>query len=461
LKKKQQRITALNIPKSQFRIGIVLGLAYAFVFYSFLYLIRESLRGLSITETYDLWILSSEEVSFYNLFFAFIAVIMGQSVCFSFWFYRPRQVFVKSKIRRNRVVHEQRFLNWYFLSWFSKIALIFALVFGNAFEGGFYSFSLYQDYEYLFWLIIIVLFLQTWNSISISFGVKSLKLMFVSAVTISSAAFLISNVNLIDYKKFNKAVRSQNIKYKYNLVVPESNSYIKPKHKYLISKFYFVEDTISKRPIIIKDKREISFKEIPSEMSRFSEYISEAKIPYVTYQLHIHKEIKMKYVNPLIRTFSKFGSRVGFAVVPIENKDKVGPVNYSFRRTYYQYRDGFDDASFRGKYKGYENLIKILQNKDGSYSVNGVGITDDKTAIDIIKKEIQRNSKYLIVLSMDLNATFSSYINIVSTCRAAVSELREAYSLNKYWTSFESLHQEQRSDVYEKFPVRIYELFKY
>ena len=98
MKKKNQRIAELKIPRSRFIIGIVLGLLYSFLFYSFLYLARESLRGLSITKEYDLWVLSSEEVSFYNLFFAFISVIIGQSICFSFWINRPKQVFQKTKI---------------------------------------------------------------------------------------------------------------------------------------------------------------------------------------------------------------------------------------------------------------------------------------------------------------------------------------------------------------------------
>lgn len=461
MKKKNQRIAALNISKSQFIIGIVLGLVYAFVFYSFLYLVRESLRGMSITEEYDLWTLSSKEVRFYNLFLAFISVIIGQSICFSFWFYKPKQVFQKLKIRRNRIVHEQRFLNWYFLSWFSKIALIIALVFGNAFEGGFYAFSFYPDYKYLFVLIIVVLFLQTWNAIRINFGAKSLKLMLISAGVITFTAFLISNVNLIDSKAFNEIVLSRKIENRYNFELPESDSYIELKHKYLVSKYYFVEDTVTKRPIIVKDKKEISFKGIPFEMSNFCDYISENEIPFVTYQLHIHKEMKMKYVNPLIREFSAYGSRVGFAVIPKKNKDKKHHINASFRSRYCQYSKGFDDASFRGKYKGFENIIRIKQNEDGSYSVNEVFIKDNKTTIEILKKEIQSNSNYLIEFSMDLNATFASYINILSTCRTAVSELRDAYSLNKYWTKVESLHYEQRSEVYDKFPVRVYELFKY
>ena len=295
--KKNLRITELKISRTRFFSGIVLGLLYSFIFYSFLYLVRESLRGLSITERYDLWILSTEEVSFYNLFFAVVSVIIGQSACFSYWFNRPKQVFQKTKNKRNRIVHDQHFLNWYFLSWFSKITLIFALIFGYTFEGGFYTFSFYPDYKYLFLLIVIVLFLQTWNTIRLNLGSISLKLMFVSAVVILLVSFGFSKINLIDYKAFNKIVLSHKIEKSYNFVLPESDSYVELKNKNLINRFYFVEDTITKRPIILKDKKEITFKEISREISSFNNYISDYEIPYITYQLHIHKDIKMKFVN--------------------------------------------------------------------------------------------------------------------------------------------------------------------
>jgi hypothetical protein len=286
--------------------------------------------------------------------------------------------------------------------------------------------------------------------------------MFIFAGVITVISFLISNVNLINYTDFNRSILSHNIEYKYNLVIPKSDSYIELKNKSLISRFYFVEDTVTKRPIIIKDKKEITFKEISKAMSDFGEYTSEYEIPYITYQLHIHKGIKMKYVNPLIREFSKFGSRVGFAVSPkSSNRNRYNSTNYSFRSYYYQYSKDFNDDSFREKYDGFKNIIRINQNDKGSYKVNNVLIKEDKTTIEIVKREIQRDSNYLIVFYMDLDAKFSSYINILSTCRIAVSELRDTYSQNKYLTKFESLSREQKSEVYEKFPVRVYELFKY
>ena len=144
------------IELSRFRliVGGILGLLYSFSFYSFLYIMRESFRILSVTEKYDLWVLTNKEVTFYNLFFAFLSVIIGQSVCFVFWFDQPKKIFGIRNHRKTAIINDQRFLNWYFLSWFSKLAVVFGLFFGFTFHGSWHLFSLYPDYNYFYFNIL-------------------------------------------------------------------------------------------------------------------------------------------------------------------------------------------------------------------------------------------------------------------------------------------------------------------
>lgn len=179
----------IQISQLKIIIGLLLGLFFAFTFYSFLYLVRETFRILSLTETYDLWILTDKEVRFYNLIFAFISVIIGQAVAFSIWFDRPKSIFEKRNYIKTTILNDQRALNLYFLCWFSKLSIIFGLIFGLTIPGGFYVVSLYPDYNFVFILIIIVLFLQTWNTMNLSFKRKGQKWMLISAVLLSIIAF--------------------------------------------------------------------------------------------------------------------------------------------------------------------------------------------------------------------------------------------------------------------------------
>ena len=66
-----------EIPKSRLIMGLFAGLFFAFCYYAFMYLTRETFRFASLTVDYDLWILTDNEVRFYNLIFAFISVIFA------------------------------------------------------------------------------------------------------------------------------------------------------------------------------------------------------------------------------------------------------------------------------------------------------------------------------------------------------------------------------------------------
>ena len=175
---------ALHLPKSKLIIGLLMVLGLSFSLYSFAYIVREAFRYVSLSCDYDLWLLSDEEVKFYNLVTAFIAVIISQSFCFAFWFNRPRRFRERRHFYFVSIVNDQMALNSCFLSWFSKLALVYAITLGVA--PMFYVFSLYPDYKFVFVLLIVVLFLQSWTTIRRVFKRESLKWMLVSALLIGA-----------------------------------------------------------------------------------------------------------------------------------------------------------------------------------------------------------------------------------------------------------------------------------
>ncbi len=290
-----------EIPRIKLITGILIGLFYSFAFYSFLYLIREAFRLLSVTEDYDLWILTDKEVNFYNLFFAFISVIISQSVCFVFWLDRSRGFFEKRHYRITTIVNDQRVLNWYFLSWFSKLAIVFAIMFGLTFHGGFYFFSFYPDYSYVFILIIIVLFLQTWNTIGLTFKRKSLKWMLLTGTILSVIAFGLSKINLIDYKAINQNYLAKNIHYNYKLELPETSNCERLFRRSLIEDIYVVKSKNQNetKPFIIVENKKIDLYELKEKIIDWKSIRNEYEIPHMVYQLHIDKTIKMDFINQI------------------------------------------------------------------------------------------------------------------------------------------------------------------
>ncbi|MDQ2177054.1 biopolymer transporter ExbD [Marinifilum sp. D714] len=451
-----------EIPRFRLITGILIGLFYSFAFYSFLYLIREVFRILSVTEDYDLWILTDKEVYFYNLFFAFISVIISQSVCFAFWFDRPRKFFEKRHYRKTTIVNDQRVLNWYFLSWFSKLAIVFGIMFGLAFHGGFYVFSFYPDYNYIFILIIIVLFLQTWNTIGLTFKRKSLKWMLLTGVIISIIAFGLSRINLIDYKAINHNYLVKNIHNNYRLELPETNSYERLFRRSLIENIYVVKSKSQNEnePFIIVENKKIDLYELKDKIMDWQSMRSEYEIPHMVYQLHIDKTVKMGFVNQLKNELAKSGvTRIAYAVVPINPEYDIRYYkDFSFQTWLPNwYSDWFNPKEIYDDINRTQNIIEIKQGTSGKCFINDKTVENDKIK-QILKHLITNDLDYIIKFHVNDSVEFSDYFRVISYSREVINELRNEYSKETYSEQFDWLDYEKEKEVKRKYPLRIFEL---
>lgn len=450
---------------SNYRIvtGIVLGLFYAIVFYLFLYLLREVFRVMSVTDNYDMWILTDSEVHFYNLFFALISVIWGQSICFSFWLDRPRRMFDILDRRRITILNDQRVLNWNFLSWFVKLAVVFGIMFGLAFHAGFYTFSLYPTYNYIFILIAIVLFLQTWNTIRQTFKGKSLRWMLVSLIIVSTTSWGLSRVNIIDYKAINNSYLQYNIQHNYNLETPESGACEKLRNLSLLENIYVVESKNAKtlsNPIIVMNNQEIALKDLHSKIENLKEIYGEMFFKNVLFQLHIHNAIKMRFVNKIEGELSKCGvSRIAYAVVPVNHRyDKRYYQNYGFPTKLPTQNNGFTNPTAEKTWlQKFSNPIVVKVDEQGNYIVNDSN-TKPANLKQVIQQLINQNSNYIIKLYIDDNSDFSTYFNAQSSSKEAVDELRNKYALSNFSKPFSQLDDKEVSKVVKEYPFRVFEV---
>ena len=451
-----------KIPRFRLIAGILIGLFYSFAFYSFLYLMRETFRILSVTEDYDLWILTDKEVSFYNLFFAFISVIISQSVCFTFWFDRPRKIFGKRHYRITSIVNDQRVLNWYFLSWFSKLAIVFGLMFGFSYYGGFYVVSFYPDYNYIFILIIVVLFLQTWNTIRLTFKQKSLKWMLISVVIVSFVSFGLSRVNLIDYKAINQRYLEKNIYYKYCLELPETDNYERLYRHSLIKNIYVVKSKkqIETEPLIIVNNNETDLHKLNKIIMDWQSMRSEYSVSHMVYQLYIDKTIRMGFVNQLKNELAQLGcTRIAYAVVPKNPEYDIRYYkDFSFQTQIQNWHsDWVNPKEIYDGLNRFHNTIEINQSTLGKCIINGEPVENDKIK-QTIKHLIINDSDYIIKFHVNDSVVFSDYFKVISCSREVINELRNEYSQETYSKQIEWLDYEEEKEVKRKFPLRIFEL---
>lgn len=452
-----------KIPKSRLIMGLFAGLFFAFCFYAFMYLTRESIRLMSLTEDYDLWILTDKEVSFYNLIFAFISVIFAQAICFSFWFDKPQNIFSKRKFQRILIRKDQSALNTYFLFWFSELAVIYGLTFGSTYIGGFYAFSFYPEYNYLFVLIILVLFLQTWNSIRRINKKQSLKWLFISMIVVSTIAFGLSKVNLIDYKSINNIALQKNIPFKYNLEVPESNCYeSKLENRSLTKNIYFVRNKQHENstPQIFIDNQEVTINGLGHKILEFQNSVNEFDVNLCVYNLHIDKTIKMVFVNDLKNEMAKINAlKIAYAIVPTNAQyDKRYYKDYTIRIRLPKYDS--ESYSIFDRYKElnkFENIIEVTNTDSGEFKINGITCLVENLKQEI-KENIKRNPNYVVKFYINNNVDFSVYFNLISKTKEAVDELRNEYSTLTYLKRFDDLNDEEMNKTVNKYGFRIFEI---
>ena len=194
----------IAVSKLRLILGVAAGVACSFCIYFLLYMGRESLRLFSHTEDFDLWVLSGKEVWFFNLFIAYISTIFGLSVCLMLWFGHPSAKYGKFKRSFAPAVNDLFNLNVYFLSWMTKLALVWGIFLGwTAFDGT-YAVSLFPDYIHIFILIIVVLFFNSWITLLKTYKNRCLKWMGISFLIVSALAFALSSINITDYRKNNE-----------------------------------------------------------------------------------------------------------------------------------------------------------------------------------------------------------------------------------------------------------------
>lgn len=450
-----------NIPIYKFLIGIILGLLAAFFLYEILYLFRETLRVFSKSEEHDIWILTDEEVDFYNLIFAFIATIMGQSICLIYWFDTPKTNFNARPTRLGSVVHEQRLLNWYFLNWFAKLAFVFGIMFGFPGFAGHYEFSFFPDFNYFFILIIIVLFLQTWNGILLVFKAKAFKWMLISALIVSSVSYGLSKINIVAYKELNNRVIEKRISPKYQLNLPESSVFKKQEQKNWLPKVsvVFSKDSTIKEPIYLLGNSMLGPRAIALKMDSISKARSNPKFwnEQANFNFQIDKNMPMRDVERMKEELGHVDFRwLDILVLPRDRKFEdfyYQSIQYSYLSIFNQYNILYET----NKEKEFSNIIKI-ECAENQYLINNNIVSVEAFKIKL-QNLMQKDKNYVIEFYFGEQVTFSQYVGTYSTLWELVNELRNIMSIDIYGRDYADLEGEEREIILDRYPFRLMEMF--
>ena len=440
--------------------GVVVALLMSFVFYFFSCAMLEAFRLMTVTPEYDIWVPSAKERSFYQLFFAFVSTLLAQSFCLAYWFDGPRKFFGRRHRSAIQIVNGQRNLNWYFLSWFAKVVLVWFIVLG--FPGAFYAFSLYPDFKHLFILIIIVLFLHPWVTMRLAYKRKTLKWMALSAVLVTVLAYSLSRINVVDYKSLENAFLTRNIPYVYDLELPETETLEKVERAMLSKNAYLVQskDKTESKCLIVVDGKTVDLKAFSESMEDWRLCHNEADIPLLNCRLNIDKKVKMKDVDEVRQALADMRFyRVQYAVVPRHRELDVR--YYTFLSLHTQrlpvrflgdslYQKWIEDVS------EIPNQIVVMPKETGTFEINGV-TTEGKECKAKFRDLIQQDLNYIIRFKVDEEMLYSDYITVMASAMEALNDLKEEYAMERYLKHWVQLYPEEEEEVYYRFPFRFFE----
>jgi hypothetical protein len=449
--------SALNFDKKRFFIALALGLLFAFSFYSFFNVMREIFRLLSVTEYYDIWWFSDKQNHFYNLFFAFISCIFGQSIAIQYYFDKPSFFFRKSIIRTSSVLNDQRVLNLYFLSWFSKLAILFAFLFAMAIKGGFYFLDIFPNYNFVFILIPIVLFLQSWISLRLKLKNKSLKWMLYSFLTITIISFGLSRINYLDFKKTNNVFLEKNILDTYNLNLPESECFEHLDEFNIYEKLFIVKskNPNDSNPVIIYDNIVINLSDISEIGANFSSRSTYFQMRSV-HRLYIDKTIKMEFVNKVKYELARCNIlNISYSIKSPDSDYKKDLYSRKIiKEILHPFAHDIPVIKNNRKIPKSEYKIEITQNNKGDIFVDNQKLTP-KDLKQKIKEMSDKSYEFVTVFYINDNSEFEDYIKTYSAILASYNSIRNEYSLAKYSMKLDELPYDKRREVMNEIQLNI------
>lgn len=467
LKKKFLHVTIKDLAISKFRFyaGIFVGLFASFSLYGFLYVMREVFRILSLTDEYDLWIFSEREVWFYNFFLACIGVIYGQSVCITYWLDMPRRWKDKIHRTRNKIVFDQRFQNWLYLTYFFRLASFCAILFCLTFKSWHYNFHIYPKYNIYLILFVVVLYLNSWLTIRILFKNQSFKWFVIFTFILGFMAFSFSKINLIDYKTINESILKKNVYYNYELEVPRSSYCQRVVNKSLVEKVFIAleqDSTGKKKTIFWTDGRKIGNGDLDKMIIDWKNQLHEMDQYRMTINVFAHNEINMGEINLFKQTLIKHGlSKTAFAVAPmdsaIDTRFSTDRAIY-MRLPLYYYSPFFDPDVYTNIDQVVKNIVTITHSRHPEIiCLNGNEIPVNELGNQLIGL-IWAEPDYLISYRFTDSIQFGTYISVVSNVRLAYEDVREQYAIDKFGKSYNNLDWEENRKVLNRYQYNFIEM---
>jgi biopolymer transport protein ExbD len=469
-----------SLTKKEIWIGLILGACFAVVTYVFWFYLFETIRIAGGERHQSLYVFTEQEMAFYKWFYTSIALILGQSICFGYWVARSRRnkkLSFSVRLRLNNIYNNISAASTVFAHWFLICAFGYASYFGLALPENVYgSVDFYQNYKYLFILLPVWLWFASWPNIWRLFRSKSLKWTLLSALTIVTASYALSQWNVINYNATNTRVVNHDILTQYEFDLPYYKNFEKLEKRSRVIRFYIGLDKkdLQKEPTILYRNKNLGTEQIPLDqfanaLWNLMEKYDKQEVPYLYALLVADKRVSLGYIyrlkNKILRTgMNKIAFATAIETVPYERR--TTPNSYLGVHMYMHYPDSIHFLEGVNLpplppapcVTCHTNPIYVHLSTDGSISLSNKTIQVTKLA-SALMVQLKKDKDYIILYTYDMDCNLGEYLTIYSEIYGSVDALRNELSLAKFAKPFKKLWEgeEEYNIVKRAFPMRIVE----
>ncbi|MFI1771782.1 hypothetical protein [Thalassobellus citreus] len=452
------RVSFKRVPTNWVVISIMIGLLSTLTIYSFLCALNEAFRLFSFGYDDTPHIFNSSERRFYNLFFAGLSIVFGNSITILSITSRPSRVISRLNPLRKRIINDQIFLNFSFSYWFVKIGFVFGVITMCCVDINFLpSFKLYA------YLLLFVLYLESWKALSRVLPKNRIKIQFLHLVILIVLSFGLSWVNVIDYKSIDKGLLENNP----IINLPSSKFHDEPLGWRNPRVSFKVElDTKGDLAIYTERRERIDLNELPNIIVHERKQLREELIHFMFVQISADKNLDIRYIKKIeAELISINQSRVLYVISEdtLTKSYDVNSIKFKISKGVLSLKDTTNiriPFYFNMPYFS-ENQIPMdtLRVSVGSLVKVNNSIIFDKKLSEEFKNYI--NEDVLFEYSYQKEATYQDYINVLSAHREAVEELRhknQKFFKKHRWDNYKDYRDEQ-DKLRIQFPMQLIEKF--
>lgn len=441
-----------NISSKRLILAITIGLISALTIYSFFYVLAESFRVMSSGFERFPSVLNETDRNYYNLFFAGLSLIFGNSIFILLIFSRPERIISRSNPNRRRILNDQIFLNFNFGYWFAKIGLVFGVFSMCCME-----FNFMPNFKFLSLILLVVLYLESWKNLSRIYIKKRLKYQVLHLIILIILTFGLSRLNIVDYRAIDKGLLARNPIVK----LPFSNFYNDHRSRNYAELNIKVDlDENSQLKMFVYDHW-ILLNELPSIINSERAAIREELIPFLSVRISANKNLNIKEIKKVeAELYSINQQKIIYDVLT----DDLSSSRFDKRGVIKRI------SPFSLKYKDVNNIPQppiVIPQTSRIYTdtlVIDVGKEIKVNNANISKEMLLRkfknhiNGNTIFRYNYTEKANYQDYINILSTHYQAAYDLRKREQII-FLNPFESnnAYKKEQKELRKKYPILLLE----